>query len=240
MLKAYPVAGKKKSAEICEAFVAGAPADAVGSVFYGVDASNDEAWRDAKHNGPWWYIDNAYFDSTRQMYFRVTKSRLQHGGKGKSDGTRFAALGIELQPWRDGEHIVVCPQSDHFMRDIVRYHGNWLADALYDLHALTKRPIRIRPWSADKAKLGATLRAELEQAYALVTWTSAAAITAAVNGVRTVSMGHSAAGPMSGKIFDIENLPTPERENWCGVLADNQFTLAEMSGGEAWRMLNPD
>lgn len=235
---ACPVVGKRKSAEICEAFVKGAPRGALGTVFYGVDESNLTAWHEAKAAGDVYYCDNSFFDESRQRYFRVAKNSLQHSGLGHSDGERFKRLGIQIRPWREGDHIVLCPQSDHFMHKIAGCQGDWTFDTVKVLTAITPRALRVRSWSADKAKLSATLLADLERAHALVTWSSAAAVTAAINGIRTVSMGESAARPVGGKIEDIEKLPTPDREEWASVLADNQFTLEEMRSGEAWALLN--
>ena len=130
---AYTVAFKKKSMDICLAFVRGCGGQ-IGTtlrdgpaVFYGVDASNEAIWREVKASGrDFFYVDNSMFDSARQSHFRVTKNRLQHTGIGTSDGKRFRALGIDIAPWRaGGAHIVVCPQSDAFMR-FAGYTGRYL------------------------------------------------------------------------------------------------------------------
>lgn len=247
MVNCYPVADKAKSLDICRAFAQGAGGIihhrakelAPGpSFFYGVDASNIHIWRQARdnHQDPFYYCDNAYFDSTRQEYFRITRDRLQHSGLGSTDGERFAALGIELKPWRRiGEHVVLCPQSDSFMRDIARYEGNWTQDAMSRLSQISKRPIRLRLWSPDKGKLASTLADDLKNAHALVTWSSAAAITAILSGIPAIVMGECAAEPMAAiRLEDVECPPRPDRLHWAGVLADNQWTLDEMRRGVAW------
>lgn len=246
---AYPVANKAKSAEICEAFVAGCGgAVARGSprllpgpaFFYGVDASNEHLWREARADlgREWFYCDNSYFDATREVYFRVAKNRLQHTGYGTSDESRFRALGIEIRPWRDaGEHVVVVPQSDHFMHTVVGFSGDWLAETLAGLNAWTKRPVRVREWQRDKGKLAKTLPADLDGALALVTWSSAAAVTAVLAGVPIVAGADSAAAPMSGQSYRLDDLPRKPREEWLGVLADHQWTLPEMARGDAWKAL---
>lgn len=237
-MRSFPVSGKQKSSDICKAFSDGTPKDADGSVFFGVTESNDAEWRRAKIENDYWYADNAYLDSTRQSHFRVTRNAMQHSGEGESDGKRFQALGIPVKPWRkSGKHIVLCPQSAHFMR-LSGYYGDWTADTVVALNKVTDRPMRIRLWSADKAKLAATLQDDLIGAHCLVTWSSAAAVTALLSGVPVICTGPSACRPLSGALDDPENLPMPERMNWAGVLADNQFTMRELSDGTAWRMLN--
>lgn len=251
---AYPQPGKRKSLDICGAFIDGcgggkvvgggasAPEPDAVAFFYGINAQNLHLWNMVRERGlPFLYCDNSYFDSTRGTHYRVTRNRLQHTGEGTSNGKRFAALGIAMKPWRpltaDG-HIVLCPQSDSFMHDIAGFHGGrWTDMAVSALRSFTSRPLRVREWNPDKLKLAATLADDLAGAHALVTWSSAAAVTAVLNGVRVACTGPSACAPMSGDIRDVECLPAPERANWAGVLADNQFTLAEFSDGTAWRML---
>ncbi len=246
---AYPVANKGKSAEICEAFVAGCGgAVARGSpqllpgpaFFYGIDDGNEHLWREARADlgREFYYCDNAFFDQTRETYFRVAKNRLQHPGTGVSDGSRFRALGIEIKPWRDaGSHVVVVPQSDHFMHSVVGYPGQWLPGVVAAVKGFTDKAVRVREWGRDKGKLAKTLAADLEGAAALVTWSSAAAVMAVINGVPVCVGGDSAAGPMSGPLQDLNDLPRPERENWAGVLGDHQWTLEEFARGDAWRAL---
>lgn len=246
-LTCYPVAGKKKSFDICLAFAQGAGGQIAGllregaAFFYGVDDSNLETWRRVRELGrEFFYCDNAYFDGTRQAYFRVTRSALQHSGAGESDGKRLAKLGVTIKPWRAaGEHVLVCPQSHHFMRTVVGVEGDWQAETMAKLATLTDRPVRLRAWSADKGKLAATLEQDLANAHVLVTWSSAAAITAILAGVPAIVLGQSAAQPMAGTSLEqLENPPTPDgREGWAGVLADNQWTLDEMRAGVAWRAL---
>jgi hypothetical protein len=249
MIHAYPVAGKAKSYEICEAFVRGAGGAIVTSsdqlqpgaaFFYGVDSSNIHLFRQAKGLAQeLFYCDNSYFDSARQGYFRVTRNRIQHHGHGVSTGERFRQLGVAIEPWKkSGEHILVCPQSDSFMRDIVNFNGNWLSEITGFLKTSTKRPVKVREWSRDKGALAATLVDDLQDAYALVTWSSAAAITAVLNGVPIFCGGDCAAQPMSGSLMRLEEPKRAERAVWAGVLADNQWTLNEFRSGVAWKALN--
>lgn len=239
-LTAHPTLGKQKAIDICNAFVAGAPQNAVGHVFYGVNATNVEEWRRVVRSGEeFFFVDNAYTDATRQTHFRVTRNMLQHTGEGASDGKRFTALGIDIKPWRTaGDHIVVCPQSELFMSMVVGHRGDWARHIAGTLANLSRRPQLIRMWSRDKGHAAATLAKDLTGAHALVTWSSAAAVTAVLAGVPVVTLGQCAAGRMSGSLANLEQLPTPDRKNWISVLADNQFTLLEISSGYAWKALN--
>lgn len=239
MLKGYPVPGKQKSIDICNAFIAGAPPSALGSVFYGVTEANRDAWQCAKIDGSAWYIDNSYFDAARQTYFRVTRNATQHAGRGESDGKRFNRLGIAIRPWRRGSHIVVVQQSDSFMRNVAGYPSDYVADVIVRLADITDRSILVRLWNRDKHRACDGLLEDLSGAHALVTHSSAAAVTALLSGVPVAVSRMSCAQHMAGSIDDIEGLPRPDnREQWASVLADQQFTLEEMRSGLAWAMLN--
>lgn len=254
MIYAYPVANKAKSTEICKMFVHGCGGQVVSpaparlldgpAFFYGVDDSNLHLWKQVLDDPSieYYYCDNSYFDESRQQYFRVTKNRLQHTGHGSSDGKRFDALRIKIKPQvREGQHIVLCPQSDHFMEKIVGYRGSWTQHMIEDLRVISKRPVRLRLWSPAKDKLAATLQDDLRDAHALVTWSSAAAVTAVLNGVPVFCSKQCAAAPVGNDNLGSISFPYFFGEqfirNWAGVLADNQWTLDEMARGKCWEDL---
>jgi hypothetical protein len=237
----YPVAGKAKSTGLCEAFARGcggrmgwryAPGPAM---FYGVDASNMDAWLQVLGNGDdFYYVDNSYFDHTRGSHFRVTKNRLQAHWDQDSDGARWAMIEEPLLEWADPlGHVVVCPQSESFMRDIARYPGSWLGDTMRRLQdhktwTNTNRIPRIvvKAWNRDKKAASASLQDDLRGARLLVTHSSAAAVTAAILGVPVEVNPPAALWYMP---FTLMN-----RLRAMRALADNQWTLAEIRSGLAW------
>lgn len=250
-LVGYPTPGKGKAKQLVGAFCEGAGGRVVeqipekllpgAAVFYGVTPATVHLWRQAKAEGrDWYYIDNAYFDICRDKHFRVTRNRLQHEGLGESDGARFRALGIPVQPWRGpGEHVLVVPQSDEFMRLCADYPGSWLEDALHDLRVDTGRELRVRPWARDKKAWYATLPADLEGCHLLMTYSSAAAISALLAGIPAiVNARDSIAWPMSSHGEIDEPFRPRGREAWAGVVADNQWTIEEIRSGFAWSMLH--
>lgn len=246
----YPTPGKNKALVILDAFCAGAKGRVSsdvsrllpgGAAFYGVVPETKSLYRQAKaEQRDVYYLDNAYFDPTREVYFRATKGALQATGREGSDCKRFDRLGIPIAPWREGgEHILVCPQSDQFMRDVARYEGNWLADTLQALRALTLRPVRVRPWTGNKKAWYSSLPEDLHDCWALVTYSSASAITAILSGVPAVCTATDCISlSQCGKLEDIENpYRSDNRREWAGAVADSQWTLDEMRRGVAWRML---
>ena len=242
-LTLYPVPGKEKSKLICNAFAAGAPRHATGAVFFGTEGVM-QAFQRAKQ-GTFWYIDNAYTDPQRQLYFRVAKNALQVDPTGKtSTGERFAKLGITVKDWRhkpDGK-IIVIPQSDDFMKSTLGRKGDWLRETVEKLNAWGYGPrIRVRPWQRNKAQAYVELHKDLDDAALVVTWSSASAITALYEGIPAISesgAAHALTGPLTQEQVAQPRLPNfAERTRFLEILADNQFTLEEFKNGVAWRWL---
>lgn len=245
MLKTYPVASKQKAVDICNAFVAGAPKTAEGAVFFGVNDTNVREFNRVRAAGiDWFYLDNAYLDKWRGTFFRATKNALQCSGLGKSDGSRFARLGIEIKPWRTnpGPETLLCEQSASFMRTAAKYPGNWTADTINRLcdFGLTGGHVRVRQWSPDKIKARTTLLQDMASLRVLITHSSGSAITALLEGTPAISeagAAHCLTGPLTAE--SIAYPPRPEgREEFAHVLADSQWTLDEMKEGIAWKKLN--
>lgn len=231
-LIACPVAGKKKSADICAAFIAGAPKHAEGYVFYGVNESNYDTWRKVKARGaPWFAIDNSYFDSVRGQQFRVACGALQVDVMADAtDGKRFDALGLKIKPMQchPTGHFVVVEQSPGFMQ-LLTTEPDWFATNL----AWAKnsgRHVVVRRWSPDKLALQKTLLHDLQGAWSLVTYSSAAAVTALLEGIPCIVSHDSAVARVR---LSTDN-SVDDRRHAFGVLADHQFTLNEMKEGLAW------
>lgn len=252
----YPTPGKAKAATILDAFCFGARGYVVegakklepdgAAAFYGVTQATKPLWEQAKAEGrPWFYLDNAYFDACRGVYFRATRDRLQHPSTGTSDGKRFAALGLEIKPWRkDGRHVIVAPQSDEFMAVCAGYtalRGRWIDQAIGELYLATDRELRVLPWNRDKAAWYAALPANLLNCWALITYSSASAISALLAGVPAIVTAEDCivACACRAEIGAVEEPPMPEdRAGLMAVIADQQWTLDEMRSGLAWEMLH--
>lgn len=233
-LTLHPVPGKKKSETICRAFAKGAPITATGHVFYGVTDANIKEWEAAKASKlPVWVIDNSYFDCVRGDQFRVTKNAMQFTGEARSDCKRFDAMGITIAPRKPtyGRMLTVT-QSPLFMRLIAQ-------DPMWVMHKLEKvfdqdtwTGIRGRPWFRDKRSAGTTLQQDLQWADGVLTYSSAAAVEAVLAGIPVITSPTCAAHAFT-TVKD-----WPDRRQWAGVLADNQFTIEEMRNGTAWEMLH--
>ena len=228
-----PVPGKQKSADLCRAFIAGAPRSATGYVFFGANKSNVDVWNRVLAEGAdYYYGDNSYFDETRGSHFRFTKNAIQVSVSDRSsDGRRFKDLGICLQPWQNNAqgHYVLIEQSPSFMSEVCR-RPTWFQDTLKALQG-AGRALRVRGWDSDKAKLQKSLGADLIGAYRLVTYCSAAATTALIHGIPIET------GPASS-YYPYNSIDRFDREPVLSILADHQWLVSELESGKAWDQIN--
>lgn len=187
----------------------------------------------------WYYGDHAYF--RRARYFRVTRNRYQHDGRGSfPDGAqRLRAAGTEIYPhWKtEGSSIVVCPNSPTYMALFGIDAHAWVLDIVARLGQLTDRPIIVR-WKAQAIRR--PLYVDLHDAYLVITFSSNAAVEAIAAGVPCCTLAPFAASTRMGitSLDDIERPIYPDdREPFLYALAANQFTLDEMASGYAWRVI---
>ncbi len=264
MLTCYPSPGKRKAMRISRHFAAGcvrcnvraritppgqARLDPGDAFFYGWTEHTAALIAQCRAQGrDWYYADNAYYFG-RGAYFRVTRNALMHSGRpgaGSRGRERFERFGIEIAPWRrDGRHVVVATQSRLFYRmkmDLDR--DAWTAEVVARLHAATARPIEVcrKPEARDMPPEQAhspQLESLLEDAWALVTHSSSAAVAALLRGVPVFCLAPCMASPMGlSELAQIEQPATPDgREEWAWTLAANQWTYAEMASGKCWNDL---
>lgn len=191
---------------------------------------------DAQQEGrDWYYGDHAYLGPTFSSY-RITKNGYQLNGGGREDYGRFAQTRLRVRPWRkSGRHVLVClqgaPQYELFGLSL----AEWLAAVLGVLTAHTDRPIRIRSRFDSRPIAG-----DLRDAWALVTWSSNAAVDGLLAGVPIFVTAPFAASFSMGlpdlRLIETPSLP-PNREAFFARLAAAQWTFEEMASGKAWREL---
>lgn len=248
MLRAYPVPGKRKSEDLCRLFIEGAPRGAEGAVFYGVTQANQAEWvRALKRGTPFYTIDNSYLDATRGTHFRVTRNALQHPGTGTSTGRRLEQLGIRLRPWiidaERSDTALVLEQSPDFIRILHGHQPEPLVRRMLSIARMAGLRPHLREWNPNKAQQMASFGHQLEEVRRVITFSSAGAVRAAIEGVpyhvldpRCAAARFSTA---AASLFDTPAKPTEEqRWQWLAVLADNQFTRDELCNGMAWAMLH--
>jgi hypothetical protein len=237
---------------VCAAFVQGAGGGEIpvhpprrllpgAACFFGVTEPTEHLWQQAQTEGrDWYYLDNAYFDAARGRLFRASRNRIQATGDAPPDWKRLAQLPIEIRPWRkSGRHILVVVQSRTYMSVVARKPPAWWDHALATLRRHTDRPIHVRGWRSNKIALGANLHEALQDCWALVTWSSAAANEALLEGVPVFTAGPCAASALA--LSDLTQIESPiypsGRWKWAASLAGQQWSLEEFRSGVAWRTI---
>lgn len=168
-----------------------------------------------------------------------------HNGSGKwptGDGSRWAALGIELAPWQRNEagHILVCGQRG-IGSPTMASPTDWHSKAAAAIAKKTKRPIRIRLHPGNDAPKK-PLDDDLAGAYACVVWSSGSGIKALVKGIPVWYDAPNwicAGGAMMLRNADFDRplqddaarLAALERMAWA------QWTVAELGTGDPFRRL---
>jgi len=184
----------------------------------------------------WYYGDHAYFG--RGQYYRCTRNAYQHTGDSDADPARFTALGLSIAPWRmTGGAVIVCPNSPPYLQ----YHGvvaaDWIAMVTATLRRYTDREIRVR-WKTQA--VARPLRVDLNEAWAVVVYSSASAIEALLAGVPCFTLARYAATYHMG-LDDLTKIESPyypdNRDAFMATLANHQWTLSEYASGQAWETL---
>lgn len=196
---------------------------------------------DAQADGrDWYYGDHGFF--RRFQYYRITKNCYQHDGRTVINGPeRFQALRLETQPgWNTGgSAIVICPNSSQYMARFGVDANEWAFSLIRQLRAVSDRPIVLR-WKSHAQRR--PLYLDLHDAWMVITFSSAAAIEALMHGVPICTTAPWAStahmGITNPSLVETPYYPTiEERDRFLWSLAEQQWTLAEITDGLAWKTL---
>lgn len=239
---AYAVGGERTSPRWCRAFAAGCGGEmaADGALRPGAAAlfGSPVLWplfaRVRAEGRDYFYGDHGYFG--RGRYYRVTRNALQHDGSGQANAVRLDALGVAIEPWRKGgRHVLVCPPDEAFARLMGFSAAGWLAETQAALARHSDRPVVVRERA--RARGPRPLEADLADCWALVTYTSNAAVEAVLAGVPVFCEAACAAARMG--LDDLARIEKPRRprgrRQWACNLAANQWTLDEIASGRCWK-----
>lgn len=190
-----------------------------------------------KEGREWYFGDHAFFG--RGEFYRIAKNAYQHDGHGTAGPQRFARFNRRIMPWRKtGSHVLICPNSATYFG----LHGlsadKWIHVVTSALRAHTDREIRIR-WKRDERPI----QADLQDCWAVVAFSSVSALDALIAGVPVFVLADFAAAYRMG-LSDLMRIESPfypdDREPFLWNLAANQWTLAEIEAGHAWRALTKE
>jgi len=199
-----------------------------------------------KHNLDYWYIDTGYIGNRRfKTWFRISKNDFQVTMpiQLKPDD-RLEKLNINRSCFVRGNKIMVVPIDPKVAEGYgIADPNTWLQQTIFTIKKYTDREIVVRHRPASRETRVTTdtfIEALQKDISAVVVWASNCGVEAAQHGIPVVSLGPSACTQISGKIEQIDNLPTLDAdltEMWLRWLSYNQFSLPETESGLAWRIL---
>lgn len=191
----------------------------------------------------WFYGDHAFF--RRGKFYRVAMNRYQYQPTthdlrhARPHRLRELCGRTPETEWRtEGSSIVICPQSEVYMKQFGIDAHQWTMGIVEYLSRYTDRPIVIR-WKSQAQRH--PIEIDLHNAWALVTFASAAAVDALLVGVPIFVLAPWASCASMG-LSDLSKIETPARPAhrlpFLWTLAENQWTLSEIAAGAAWKKLH--
>jgi hypothetical protein len=187
------------------------------------------------------YMDHGYFNQSKREfinnttnvvnmdgYFRIVFNNFVHNGKGNYPNDRLKKLNLNiLEQKKLGNYIILSEPSEVMKK--IHNQENWLNDTKKILTNYTDRELVVHN-KFSKVKLDDLLK----NAWAFVSLQSTAGFKAMISGVPSYFTDKSLKN--ISKIEDIEN-PRIDYKIFNN-LAYGQWTLDEISSGEAWENIS--
>ena len=174
-------------------------------------------------------------------------------GSTGNDSSRARSLKLKLKPWRkDGEHILIAGQHDKSLQwQGMPRMSRWVMETIENIRVYTDRTIVFRPHPrcplpSIEHEFKNVIRQQPQQikgtyddfnlqfnnVYATVSWSSNPGIHSVLNGVPAFVGPSSLAYDVSMKsLTNLNNPPTPDRQQWLNDYAWTEFTIQEIEAG---------
>lgn len=214
------------------------PDDGSPLVIYGQGWGSEHLLARAKRDDlDYLHVDNGYWKPGRGRpdgYYRLCWRGFYPRFLADAKADRFEKLKVILRPWRTtGKHVLLGLPGEEYGQGLGWNMREWIEEVKRELPKRTDRPIVIRPRVTD-----APLEDHLKDCWAVVTHSSNIAVDAVTAGIPAIVAEDSPASPVADTSWDdVENPKMPDRRQWMSSLADQQFTVAEMSDGTAYRYM---
>lgn len=145
---------------------------------------------------------------------------------------RWAALGVDLAPWRaDGDHVLVCPNRSFGTPGRIM-PIDWPEKTARAVRAITRRPVRIRAHPGnDPHKV--PLERDLDDCWAVVIWSSSVGVHALIRGVPVIACAPAwIALEAADRDLATVDVPAPtDRLSALRRLAWSQWHVDEIAAG---------
>jgi hypothetical protein len=167
-----------------------------------------------------------------------------------SHSNRAQMLGISLQPWRQGENIVIAVQrSDSEQWSGLPEPNIWVEQTVAKIKSVTNRPIVVRPHPRQRIASisGVTVRqprplvntyddfdldTDLANAWCVINENSGPGCQSIIAGVPAFVGTDSLAAPVANlNLLDVEKPWMPDRTAWLEDIAHTEWTTQEIASG---------
>jgi len=178
-------------------------------------------------------------------------------GQGLQDN-RAHKLGMHLQPWRQGENIVIAVQrSDSEQWAGLPGSNIWVEQTVTKIKSVTNRPIVVRPHPRQRIAdiAGVIVRqprpvahtydsfdfdTDLANAWCVINENSGPGCQSVIAGVPAFVGTDSLAAPVANlDLLDIEKPWMPDRTAWLEDIAHTEWTVEEIASGYPLQRLLP-
>lgn len=218
----------------------------------------DHIYKCIENNRDYYYVDTGYLGnfpspgnaSGKKKWHRVVKNGLQHDQTFDVPGDRWDNLvkqdpRLEWKGWKnyDKKILLVMPNPKACRFYNVDY-DQWVEETTTQIRQHCNLPIEVRiKGSRSERNQGYTIYDAFDSGvYATVAFNSIAALESVLYGIPAFVSVPCAASPLAS--YDLSELKNPRRPSQeeilkhCHSIAYGQFTLEEISSGQAWRIIN--
>lgn len=228
------------------------------AVFYGLDGNMGRLFKEYRRNAKAVYIDLGYWKRKEYPhryagYHKICvndRHPTAYFQKVAHDNSRVAALGLKLEPWKHGRHILLAGMGDKGAKAEGYDVEEWERWAIKMIRENTKREIVYRPkpsWrrACPIAGVGFSSRnvpieKALKDCHAVVTHHSNVAVDALCSGIQAYACKGAAAPLALRDLSFINKSYCPDREQWLNDLSWCQWNIEEMKEGVPWKHLKEE
>ena len=210
-------------------------------------------WECQKSNQNFYYMDSGYVGNYKcevnpmgwKLYHRIVPNGLQHNEIVERPDDRWRKLKTKIHTRKKGgSHILLVTPSSKPCKFYGVKLEEWKNETIETICKYTDRPIVVREKQPRFQRLRRSIYQDLDNAHALVTYNSIAAIESILYGIPAFALAPTAADPVANKnLWNIEkpkHLSKDEVYAWACHLAYGQFHIDELKNGTAHRILMED
>jgi hypothetical protein len=207
-------------------------------------------WKCLETKREFYYMDSGYLGNYKspineggwKIFHRIVRNGLQHNAIIERPSDRWEQLGMKIaKRKKTGRNILLVMPSEK----PCKYYGidaeQWKQETIDQIKMHTDRPIVIREKPPRHIRMTNTIYNELDNAFAMVTYQSIAAVESVLYGVPAFTLAPTAADPVANKyLYNLENPERYDKEyiySWACHLAYGQFHIGEMKNGTAHDMI---